>query len=84
MEAPDIIYTDGKNTCTPAPVFSNTDGNIKYIRADLTELTWEDIKSIFRIADNYESEFDRAMYLSKGYCKEILRRFLKSKKEIEL
>ena len=37
MEAPDIIYTDGKNTCAPAPVFSNTDGNIKYIRADLTE-----------------------------------------------
>ena len=37
MEAPDIIYTDGKNTCAPAPVFSNIDGNIKYIRADLTE-----------------------------------------------
>ena len=37
MEAPEIIYTDGKNTCAPAPVFSNTDGNIKYIRADLTE-----------------------------------------------
>ena len=37
MKAPDIIYTDGKNTCAPAPVFSNTDGNIKYIRADLAE-----------------------------------------------
>ena len=37
MEAPDIIYTDGKNTCTSAPVFSNIDGNIKYIRADLVE-----------------------------------------------
>lgn len=37
MKVPDIIYTDGKNTCAPAPVFSNTDGNIKYIRADLAE-----------------------------------------------
>lgn len=37
MKAPDIIYTDGENTCAPAPVFSNIDGNVKYIRADLAE-----------------------------------------------
>lgn len=78
MKAPDIIYTDGGNTCAPAPIFSNNE-NVKYIRADLAELTCEDIESIFRIADNYDSEFYRAKYLSKGYCKEILQRFLKSK-----
>ena len=37
MKAPDIIYTDGENTYASAPVYSNTDGNIKYIRADLAE-----------------------------------------------
>lgn len=84
MKAPDIIYTDGRNTYAPAPIFSNIDGNIKYIRADLAKLTCEDIESIFRIADNYDSEFDKAMYLTKGYCKEVLHRFLESKKEIEL
>lgn len=37
MKAPDIIYTDGRNACASAPVFSNIDGNVKYIRVDLTE-----------------------------------------------
>ena len=37
MKAPDIIYTDGRNTYASAPVFSNIDGNVKYIRADLAE-----------------------------------------------
>ena len=37
MKAPDIIYTDGRNTYASAPIFSNIDGNVKYIRADLAE-----------------------------------------------
>ena len=37
MKAPDIIYTDGMNTCATRPVFSNIDSNIKYIRADIAE-----------------------------------------------
>ena len=32
---PDIIYTDGRSTYASLPVFSNNDGNIKYLRADL-------------------------------------------------
>lgn len=56
----------------------------EYIRADLTEPTWEDIRQLFKIADNYESELNRHKYLSEKYCKEVLRRFLESKKEIEL
>ena len=51
---------------------------------DLAELTWDDIRQLFVIADNYESELNRPKYLSEGYCKEVLHRFLESKKEVEL
>ena len=37
MKAPDIIYTDGKDTWAPVPIFSDADGNVKYIRADLAK-----------------------------------------------
>jgi hypothetical protein len=37
MKAPDIIYTDGRNTCASTPIFSNIDGNVKYIRTDLAK-----------------------------------------------
>ena len=84
MRAPDIIYTDGMNTCATLPVFSNIDSNIKYIRADLAGLTWEDIRELFKIADNYESELNRPKYLTQGYCKEILSRFMESKKATRL
>lgn len=38
-------------------------------------LTWEDVKAIFKIADNYDSELNRPKYLTQEYCKEILNRF---------
>ena len=82
MEAPKEIYiSNDHHGWYP----KNDGGNkIKYIRADLAELTWDDIRQLFRIADNYESELNRPKYLSEGYCKEVLHRFLESKKEVEL
>ena len=83
MEAPDIIYTDGKNTCASAPIFSNTDGNIKYIRADLAELNWEDIKKIELLLFAIECSSTHP-YKGEDLYKEVLCRFLESKKEIKL
>ena len=76
MEAPKEIYVEIRHPIsaeyTEIIGFDTPEKNtIKYIRADLAELTCEDIESIFRIADNYDSEFYRAKYLSKGYCKEF-------------
>ena len=77
MEAPDIIYTDGRNTYAPAPIFSNADGNVKYIRADLAELTWEDIAGIVILADTIldgnEKEWGKRG--KQAYYKAVLKAF---------
>lgn len=44
-------------------------------------LTWKDVQSIFRIADNYDSELNRPSYLTKEYCEEVLHRFNQIKTE---
>ena len=44
-------------------------------------LTWGDVKTIFKIADNYESEPNRPKYLTQGYCQEILNRFNKQRQK---
>jgi len=44
----------------------------KYLKE---KLTWEDVKILFKIADNYESELNRPKYLTQDYCQEILNRF---------
>ena len=55
----------------------------EYIRADLAELTWEDIRVICDcfMDVGLHSELPAR---SKGFYKEVLRRFLESKKEVEL
>lgn len=78
MKAPDIIYTDGRNTCASAPVFSNIDGNVKYIRVDLAGLTWEDVQILcdcFMDA-GLHSELPAR---SKGFYQEVLRRFMEKR-----
>ena len=62
---------------------STTCNNIKYIRTDLAELTWEDIRVICDcfMDVGLHSELPAR---SKGFYKEVLRRFLESKKEVEL
>ena len=45
-------------------------------------LTWEDIKMIFTIADNYDSEFNRPHIGSDAYYKEVLRRFNEQKERM--
>ncbi len=55
----------------------------EYIRTDLAELTWEDIRVICDcfMDVGLHSELPAR---SKGFYKEVLRRFLESKKEVEL
>lgn len=83
MKAPDIIYTDGMNTCATRPVFSNIDSNIKYIRADLAELTWIDIKSICRLKEDVELDVENGFVQvpEEIQFKEVLRRFLENKRK---
>lgn len=83
MKAPDIIYTDGKYTCAPVPVFSNIDGNVKYIRADLAELTWEDIASIVILADTIldRNEKEWGKRGEQAYYEAVLKAFNDKKNE---
>lgn len=44
-------------------------------------LTWEDVRTLFKIAYNYEDDaIEKPPYLSQEYCEEILRRFNEQKK----
>lgn len=45
------------------------------------KLTWEDVKTIFKIADNYENELNKPKYLTQDYCQEILNRFNEQRKK---
>jgi len=85
MKAPDIIYTDGKNTCASAPVFSNIDGNVKYIRADLAELTWGDCAGImdafFDFMQDITAGRETPRHSKEELYNEVLRRFLENKRK---
>ena len=82
MEAPEVIYTDGRSTFAPAPVFSQTNANIKYIRADLAELTIEDIELLhtflYAIKNNKTGCFTFTR-LSNVQYQEALDRFNKNR-----
>lgn len=85
MNAPDIIYTDGMNTCATRPVFSNIDSNIKYIRADLVKLTWEDCACImdafFDLIQGIAAGRENPRHSKEELYKEVLRRYKEYKKE---
>jgi hypothetical protein len=81
MEAPKEIYIDGKNTYASLPVFSNY-CNIKYIRADLTELTWEDMLEIVKIDMTLFDGFSRQKDV-ENHFEEVLRRFKEYKQKGE-
>ena len=79
MKAPKEIYTDGENTYATLPVFSNINSNIKYIRADLAELTWEDIKRINGLMVETANKFNHLEVFTEKFFVEVLRRFNKEK-----
>lgn len=51
------------------------------LEKDDLALTWDDVKTIFKIADNYESELNKPKYLTQDYCQEILNRFNAQRKK---
>jgi len=75
-----IIGTEKRPIDSNAPIDANLGKRILFMEGykeaekDLS-LTWEDIKMLFKIADNYESELNRPKYLTQCYCEEVLRRF---------
>lgn len=86
MKAPNEIYIHLKGNpleITFSEVEEKDCINTKYIRADLAELTWEDIKKIELLLFAIECSSARS-YRGEDLYKEVLRRFLESKKEIEL
>ena len=56
-----------------------------YIQAEKDlALTWEDISTLREILDGVEQEFRKSLHEDKdyiGYCKEVLNRFNKQKRE---
>lgn len=97
MKAPKEIYVplvdmgveDGG--IQPAPIWWKRDkstekqgckGVIEYIRADIAELTWDDIEKIDGLIREIGQKTDIKTY--QETYQEVLQRFLKSKNEIEL
>lgn len=83
MKAPNELYLHpnhkgeaGGNWLT----FTLTNQDIKYIRADLAELTWEDIEKLDKIMGEvwHDGNFGD---LNEGFYTEVLRRFLESKRK---
>lgn len=54
-------------------------GDIKYIRADLTELTWEDIPIIEELINEVHYEYPNGLS-AECFGEEVLRRFNEHKK----
>ena len=91
MEAPDVIFlattTREWNNVGFAGIACTTKEDIiepiKYIRADLVELTWQDLKLICEIEDRYwNEEFDRYTKMTtQEYYEEVLRRFNEQRKK---
>lgn len=46
----------------------------------LEELTWKDIQRLMTIDEVYSCEMRHPPYKSKGYCEEVLRRFMEERK----
>lgn len=86
MKAPKYIYvtTSGLNPLHhPWGCWTTREcDGIKYIRADLAELTWEDIKKIELLLFALECSSVRP-YRGEDLYEEVLRRFLESKKEVK-
>jgi len=89
MEAPKVIYLETKdlsnNLYAHSRILPDKDAeNIKYIRADLAELSWETIEEIYSIGqDIIEEERNGCAYDTEDddvFYKEISRRF-NSKRE---
>jgi len=81
MEAPKIIYRyvrEGRifhnEDYKPVKIRFNEPDAVKYIRADLVELTWEDIKKIELLLVAVECSSARP-YSGEDLYKEVLRRF---------
>lgn len=79
MEAPRIVYVDTDGCGNAVKVhnvsFGEDGENIKYVRSDLVELNWIDIRNILSIAREVEDENDDCPLLKCELCDEILRRF---------
>ena len=87
MEAPKEIYLfQSKNDGNVGvahhkhPVETEKTTSIKYIRADLAELTWDDIKKIELLLFALECSSARP-YRGEDLYKEVLRRFLENKRK---
>jgi len=86
MEAPKEIYISNDHHGW----YPKNDGwnKIKYIRADLAELTWEDCAGImdafFDFMQGITAGRETPRHSKEELYKEILHRFLESKKEVEL
>ena len=59
------------------PIWEDTHNNIKYIRSDIAELTWEDISRIRNIMFEVNKGVDHESPLpnDKSYCEEVLKRY---------
>lgn len=56
--------------CSEKPKQLSNGENIKYIREDLTKLSWKDIDIILSLAPCIDSKDTR-----KEFCEEVLRKF---------
>ena len=87
MEAPKEIYVPVSNgkisgLWKDVPFNTNDKGNvqenIKYIRSDLTGLTWEDVRTLCSLSFAVEVDLGREV-TDKQHYGEVLRRFLEFK-----
>ena len=91
MKAPDKIYIfqDGDDLWYRPEEWKTPPINrVEYIRADLAELTWEDCAGImdafFDFMQGITAGRETPRHSKEELYKEVLRRFLESKKEVEL
>ena len=88
MEAPKEIYVEIRHPIsreyTEIIAFETPDkDSVKYIRADLAELTWEDIEKIVDLYEDVYSDYscngNGGITNTVEHYQEVLRRFLESK-----
>lgn len=79
MKAPDKIYInqDAASDLRYSP--GEDDSKVEYIRADLTELTWEDIPIIEELINEVHYEYPNGLS-AECFGEEVLRRFNEQKK----
>lgn len=71
------MFEDGENTF---PVYYKHShfGNVRYIRSDIAELTWQDVKLLDELMDTVLKEHkDTPLY--EVFYSEVLRRFNEQK-----